>query len=111
MSRASGSKRAKQRARLFEEQGGRCFYCRQPMVLTWDFKPHAAPPDNLATFEHRHSRLNPERGRHAGEQINVVACNRCNWLRGEADKERLMQTFPEEIWRRARAWPAGFQPI
>ena len=67
------SKRRQVRAKLFKAQDGLCFYCKTPMLATYD-KP-GIPPDDYATFEHlkHHS----EGGSWRGENI-VLACWSCN---------------------------------
>lgn len=64
------------RARLFEEQGGLCFYCREPMNPP-PFPRPRGPRD--VTLEH----LIPlsEGGRRAFPN-EVAACNECNHRRG-----------------------------
>jgi hypothetical protein len=96
--------------RLFEEQDGRCFWCKKPMVLFQRERLHRKGrkgkvrlPQNLATLEHLDSRLSPERGKHNGERRIVLACAHCNHLRGRMEQA----TQPKEIlWERSGRRPA-----
>lgn len=67
---------ATRRAELFEEQGGRCFYCAVTMLpppFTRPLSAHDVTLDHLIPFS--------EGGRR-GFPNEVAACNRCNLLRG-----------------------------
>lgn len=64
------------RAKLFEEQDGRCFYCGVTMLpppFTQPRSPHDVTLDHLIPLS--------EGGRR-GFPNEVAACNRCNLLRG-----------------------------
>lgn len=75
--RVSSSKvRRKQRARLFEEQEGKCFYCGRIMHLAT--QAGAKAPDT-ATFEHR---VPISRGGSKGYRNIVLACLVCNQTKG-----------------------------
>lgn len=72
-------KRWRKRLRLYEFQGGKCFWCNGEMILV---KGHIEPqPANLATLEHLDDRLDPARGSFVGERRVVLACYRCNQKR------------------------------
>lgn len=43
---------------------------------------HRPLPRNLATIDHLDDRFNPNRGTYVNELRRVLACNRCNRLRG-----------------------------
>ena len=64
--------------RLFLEQEGLCFYCRQPMQLPDNGNITPPLPDDRITFEHLFC-ANDER--HTRSFI-VAACHKCNQERG-----------------------------
>jgi 5-methylcytosine-specific restriction endonuclease McrA len=66
---------------LFKKQGGKCYYCQQPMVPATADKYQ---PDNACTLEHLDDKLSPERGKHKGKERTVAACRKCNLKRGVA---------------------------
>lgn len=87
----SGKRHAKRRAVLFQEQGGLCHWCKQPMqLLTMPEQPKSMPLD-LCTIDHLRDRFDPARREVArGERRLVAACWDCNHKRGvEREAERL----------------------
>lgn len=64
---------------LFGQQDGECFYCRQPMSLSFSSRDHIW--GNAATLEHLHRRA--DGGKDGGNL--VLACRDCNQRRGERD--------------------------
>jgi hypothetical protein len=80
---SQGDKRRRQLQRLFNEQGGLCFYCRQAMVIT-PHGPGKKVDPRKATTEHLDDRFNPVRGKHGGSGAvrHVAACYECNFERG-----------------------------
>ena len=96
-----------QRAYLWFRQRGLCHWCKKPTLLVagmqeTDYLKHRDAPKNLATIDHLDSRLNPERGKKAGELRKVVACWQCNNDRGIKEEKAL---GIEEIRRRANGTP------
>ena len=89
----------KQRDRLYQKQGGKCYYCKKQMVKRWPHRPGETIPDNLATLEHLDSRLNPMRGRFVNELRHAVVCKSCNEAKAAEEVARLGL---EELRRRAR---------
>ena len=97
----SGGIRGKhQKRRLYEVQGGLCHWCGQPML-----PPELSPKrrgekqqSNLCTLDHIDSRLNTERGRHAGKPRRVAACFECNQRR--CNKE-VAQLSIKDKWARS----------
>jgi len=64
----------RKRARLYERQGGLCFYCKRLMVLAKGGDDGRCPSD-LATIEH----LEPKsRGGTMSDANTVAACFWCN---------------------------------
>ena len=105
MSGADRAKLRRQRARLFIEQDGKCFYCQTDMILMMHAPTKAwRRPPNLCTIEHLRDRFHPERQtpNTAGEKRRVVACLECNG-RVAAERERAQPRH--ELWRRAGAYP------
>lgn len=87
----------RQVARLFREQRGKCHWCKKDMVK---FDPtvvrrHRPLPDHLATIDHLDHRFSSERGKHSGEARRVLACKKCNEIRGAA----VVAALPIEFLR------------
>lgn len=94
----NGKKYKEQRNRMAERQGWLCFFCQQPMIqVPENIAQLKVPPPNMVTFEHIHSRYNPERGKHGGEKVNVASCVKCN---NERNREEEKQLPIEELWKR-----------
>lgn len=81
-------RRKRRKTRLFEMQGGLCYYCKKPMLLSFEHYKHS--PKNLATFEHLDSRLSSERGKHQGERRVVLACWECNNNQAREVEKKLL---------------------
>jgi len=62
---------------LFGQQEGRCFYCGEPMTLSFSARDMAW--GNAATIEHLHRKV--DGGKDAGNL--VLACRLCNQRRGD----------------------------
>ncbi len=62
---------------LFDQQGGRCYYCGREMLRFYPSTTPGPRPDHMATLEH----LEPVIDGSATDESNcVAACNRCNAL-------------------------------
>lgn len=87
------------RGRLFQKQGGKCYWCKCDMI-DLDYTGRNGPiPDNACTLDHLRDRLDPERSRPGlFEKRWVAACRACNHKRG---RDRLMSLPIEEQWKRA----------
>ena len=72
---ARGRTRRRRRLRLWEAQGGRCFWCGRSMALT---HPYA---ENFATFEHLFPHGHADR---IEPWAIVLACRACNERRARA---------------------------
>lgn len=71
-----------QRKRLFEEQGGRCYYCSTIMLLA-KIPNGVRQPSNLATLDHI---IPVSKGGACGPTLNcILACRSCNNERGDQD--------------------------
>lgn len=80
MSKTGTAKLRQRRENAFREQGGLCWYCKEPMVIR--VLPRGQPaPDDTCTLEHRHPRGDPAR-RPDTFKANVAACRRCNLEEG-----------------------------
>ncbi len=83
----------KRRERLWTENDGLCKYCGIKTVLPNETNENYHP-DNLATIDHlinkleRKKRLKPNC---TGEIRLVLACRKCNFLRGKLDEFRLIK--------------------
>jgi hypothetical protein len=93
--------RIKNKRRQLFEQCPYCFWCDEPVILP-DSYPRGEIPHNAATLDHirgkrsRGRQLKIAHGQQYPELI-VLACNRCNNLRNESEKEFFRQI---EIARR-----------
>jgi len=65
---------------LFGQQDGLCFYCREPMTLSFSYRETLW--DNAATLEHLHRQA--DGGGHVRGNA-VLSCRRCNGRRGDRD--------------------------
>ena len=68
--------RKRLRARLWNEQGGKCYWCSERMTMPSGGDP--TPRDKDATFEHVVDRA--KGGAWGGDNVKL-ACYRCNMLR------------------------------
>jgi hypothetical protein len=81
------------RKRLYEEQGGLCYWCKVEMVI-YEMPAHEPGaygdrprmPDDYATFEHQHD--------HPTKKV-VLACAKCNHERGRLAWQKRLE--PETI--------------
>lgn len=86
------------RARLFKEQDGKCFWCKEHMLLSREH--FTSPPPRLCTCDHLYDKWSGARAPgHPGPV--VAACYECNQRRNQ---ERLA-SLPIE-----RLWEAGSRP-
>lgn len=83
----SAARKAAYREKLFHQQRGLCYWCKQPMRLVPREKPHHNDPA-ACTLDHLHDRWSPLRG--AGGYRNVAACNKCNLERSIRNEARAM---------------------
>lgn len=79
--RQSGARRLRRYTRLFLEQEGLCFYCRQPMELPHPGNSGPPLPPNRITSEHLFPGDKTKRQR---RQCVVAACHACNQERGSS---------------------------
>jgi hypothetical protein len=63
-----------------------CFWCEE-LTIIHKHKQGRKIPDNAATLDHIVTRLNPLRGKIKGR--TVLACNRCNFLRGKMEEKMI----------------------
>lgn len=69
------------RRRLWEAQGGKCYYCAKPTAFI--VRKHGSLRKNEATLDHV---IPLSKGGRMAPTINcVVACNQCNSERGNRD--------------------------
>jgi hypothetical protein len=80
----------RKKCRMFEQQGGLCWYCKCLMVLVRGRADGIVLDPKIATFEHLISRLNPDKGlpNHSNEQRLVLACFECNQERSKLDQRK-----------------------
>ncbi len=82
--------------RLYLEQEGLCFYCRQPMDLPNPDNVRAPLPPNRVTLEHLFAASSDRRTR----KFVVAACHACNQERGSNYHWRdFMIRKIEHYWR------------
>lgn len=80
------------RVRLYFEQNGLCYYCKEKMVLReYDSSGRVSGKD--ATIEHLNMRGTPER-RPGKYKTLVAACYDCNWTKGKEYQEKLNENPP-----------------
>ena len=77
---------------LFNEQGGKCFYCDDDMFLRGDvtkkfFRQHRTL---AATFDHIEVR---SKGGSYAKENGVCACSDCNGMRGTMDQAMFIENF------------------
>lgn len=73
----------KRRDALWQEQGGRCCWCKRPMLHYSTPIEGNRLPENFATLEHLLPRTHPRRRTYPnGEKRLALACFRCNNARG-----------------------------
>lgn len=87
---------------LFKRQNGLCYWCNGAMVLFDEriMRRNRPLPDNLATVDHLDDKFSPERGKHGGEIRRVLACMRCNGLRGSmAQRSQPIEELRERAQR------------
>lgn len=82
----TNAKIKRQRERLFQEQGGLCYWCERPMVLPERYPESGIPPADHCTLDHLRDRFNPKRREKNihRERRRVAACSECNYERSRA---------------------------
>ncbi len=78
------------REKLFDESGGRCFWCGRATRLYPGGTPGRPPPRDMATRDHLDPRTSLHRGTVEGVR-SVLACLACNSTRKD---------MPADAWRR-----------
>lgn len=97
----SGTAKSKaQRRRKFRLQGGRCFWCKRPMILEPPHVNGQKMDPRTCTLDHLRDRYDPDRGKPTREMCLVAACLECNNRRGAMSQA---QVPIEELRRRARS--------
>lgn len=92
------ARKHRQVARLFQEQGGNCFWCREPMILVDNRGKQAKEyPEEMATIDHLRDKFHPLRLAPCnGEKRRVLAHKACNQQRG---RESVQMNFGEHFRR------------
>lgn len=95
----------RQKARMFSEQKGLCYYCQKPMLLIKKDWTGQKMPGNLATVEHLRHRFDVRRYEpcDGSEKRRVLACARCNGEQG-ARKERELRGEAMVINTKLTSW-------
>lgn len=93
------SKMKTQRLKLAYRQKWRCFFCGRQMTSPANPQRGVSPAPTSLTFEHYDSRLDADRGHHAGEFRNVASCWECNHKRNE-ERQKLVSL--EELRARSK---------
>jgi hypothetical protein len=68
----------------YDEQRGKCYYCKTPMLREMDYRRGGGQPWYLCTLEHLTDRLDPRRwdkNTDSSPQRYAAACARCNHAR------------------------------
>jgi len=93
------SKNRARRHRRYHEQGGLCWWCKQPMELDPVVECHKPMPPRMCTTDHLRDRFDQTRQElNNGEKRIVAACWECNTARGN---QRQAERPIEELHRRA----------
>lgn len=98
----SSVRKQRLKLRLWEEQRGRCFWCKEMML--WNDRPVRYPKRRMVTVDHLDSRLSGRRGAYASVSTlrKVLACWGCNHARGAKE----VATLPiEEQHQRSGRFP------
>lgn len=85
---ANSSAKRRRKKRLWGAQGGRCWWCQEPM-LPLKTGPSDPLQARFPTLEHLNGKDDPLRGMAPPNQVRVVlACNECNQKRAQAQAAR-----------------------
>lgn len=81
-------KKRRRRCKLFLQQNGKCYYCKQDMILS--FSERDMSLKTLATLEHLDDKLSDSRGKYGvcGTERTVLACRDCNNHRFKISPEK-----------------------
>jgi 5-methylcytosine-specific restriction endonuclease McrA len=86
--------------RRLTEQGGRCYYCRRLMTTTHVHREGVAPPLDRVTWDHK---IPLSMGGKNKLSNKVLACLRCNQLKGSlTDEEFVNDTAMQGMRARSR---------
>lgn len=91
-----------QKWRVYNKQKKKCYWCGKKMVMWHKGNKTGHLPDHYATWEHLHNKLDEQR---QWDNKKVLACHRCNHLRGEADASKYPEWFrqlPPDAREKAR---------
>ena len=93
-SKLKSSSDRNKRYRIWQEQGGKCFYCHNPMWVIGFHNPGAL--NTMATIEHI---LPPKLGgaRRARENL-VCSCSKCNRTRGQIPHQTFIKIRKQKDW-------------
>jgi len=92
----------KRRAELFADQGGKCHWCGEAMLMPESYPPGGLREPRLCTLDHLFDRYDPRRwmAQNLGARY-VAACLECNEGRGAARHDEIKKSGNfEEIVRR-----------
>ena len=96
----------RRRDRMFREHPY-CHWCGTKVVMVTGSRVKSFP-DNAATLDHRHGRLDPRRRVDSGpSNRTVLSCWRCNQIRCVEDQQRI---GIDELRRRASHQPREAGP-
>jgi len=99
----NGITQASQRLRQFaEDHGGRCHYCGVDVLLD------ASDPPRQATRDHFVPRSISLASRRDKRVRMLLACKRCNELRGHADAAAFRRLMQGEAVTKDELWPHLF---
>jgi len=83
------------RFRMWEKQGGKCFYCHNPMWVIGFHKPGTL--NSMATTEHI---LPPKLGGSRRQRSNLVCtCSKCNRSRGQISHKKFIEIRKHKDWQ------------
>jgi hypothetical protein len=105
MTISSSEKRRRSRIKCYHEQGGKCYWCGNPMLLDFDHDTCTKTrhfPDNLCTLDHLFDRFHLQRQVMTEDKRHVAACKKCNEERG---RQRVAERPKEDLWARSGRYP------
>ena len=83
------------RYKMWQEQGGKCFYCHTPTWVVGKHTPGAL--NTMATTEHI---IPPKLGGSRRHRENLVcSCSKCNRTRGQISHEKFIEIRKHRKWQ------------
>lgn len=94
----------RRRTDLFAEQGGKCHWCGEDMLMPACYPVGGTQDPRLCTLDHLFDRYDPRRWANTAGARYVAACLECNQNRGAARHAEMKQRGNFEETLRRLAW-------